>query len=250
MIFFSANKADSATLTESSQNTYYPVENIQDLDKEKVWKTTGDNATEYIVFDMTTAVSVTACIVFNHNFTGTETNIKIQGNDTNVWTDPSVNEALTYAATTFAKTFTGGSHRYWRLVFTKNAATDLRTIGRIYLGAHTTTDDPDHAGVGWSIQPLDDVSDSIGEKRYASTRGTKNLFSIPFTNLPETSVAKIRTVFLAQTAHTPLWIQIDSASPLADYWYVYFANKSLDPRMGGYGSEFYWNLTLDFDEAL
>jgi hypothetical protein len=250
VIFFPSNQADSATLTESTQNAYYPAENIQYMDKEKVWKTSGAQAAETLLFNLGSAKSVTACVVAGHDFDGTETNIKIQGNATDSWGSPTVNETLTYAAGTFAKTFAGASLQYWRLIFTKANATDIKSIGRVYLGAHVTVDAPDHAGIGWSIEPLDDVSDSIGSKRYASNRGHRNNFSIPFSNLTETDVAKLRTIFDAHLSHTPLWFQIDTNSPLADYWYMYFANKSLEPRMGGFGSEYYWNVILDFQEAL
>lgn len=250
MKFFSPNLADTATLTESTQNTYFPVENIQDYDKDKAWKTLGTQATESIVFDLGSAQTVNSVIVYNHNFTGTETDIKIQGNDADSWATPAVDETLTYVATTFGKSFTGGAYRYWRLVFTKANASDIRSIGRVFLGASVSVDPPDHAGIGWTIKNNADVSRSIGGKVFASDRNTENDFSIPFTNLPETSMTLIRTVYTDVGSNTPLWFQIDVNSPLADYRYAYFSDRPLEPRIGGYGSEYYWNVTLDFVEAL
>jgi hypothetical protein len=252
MRLFYSNYADIATLTEGTQNPYFPVENLQDVDKDKVYKDLGTTTSWSVVFDCLTAVSVTSCILFNHNLTGTETDIKVEGNATNSWGSPSVSETLTYAADTILKNFTGGSYRYWRITFTKANATDIRSVGRVYLGPSLLARSPDRKGLSRGISDNAIITTTDDGKVFASARNIIRNWTIPWSNLLASSGATdLFTIVSDLGAHTPLFFQIDTASPLDELIYAYIASKSYEQVMNGAASGiYYWGAGLGLREAI
>jgi len=124
-----------AVLTANSANINYPVTNILHSSRTRVFKTVALTTTATIVFDCLTAVTCNSIDIDNHNISSGVTALKWQGNATDAWGAPSVDEDLTYSSGIINKDFTGGSYRYWRLHIEDAANTDtFIKLGRVFTG--------------------------------------------------------------------------------------------------------------------
>jgi len=123
------------TLTANSETIGYPVTNLENHIVAKRWRATGDTS-EWVKWDAGAGntITVTDCALIGHNFTS-DCTVKIQGNATDVWTSPSVNETITFNAGVMYKQFAGGSYQYWRvsIVDASNPDTYVQ-VGVIFIG--------------------------------------------------------------------------------------------------------------------
>ena len=91
---------------------------------------------QWLKFDFGSAGNIDfAFIPRFHNLTNSAT-LKVQGNSTDSWSSPPVNETLSVSAgKAIAKCFTGGSYRYWRVLFADASNPDgYLEIPNIWLG--------------------------------------------------------------------------------------------------------------------
>jgi|GEM_PF-3148031 len=135
-----ANKTDGATITITGswgEDTDYPKTNLYNerMSKRGGFDTAKDGE---IVIDLGAAASVTTCALMNHNLSSGVT-AKIQGNATDSWATPSVDETITYAANDMLEEFTSASYRYWRVSIADagRSANDIK-IGELILGLNIT----------------------------------------------------------------------------------------------------------------
>ena len=114
MRFLYANEflTDGYTITENSEDASYPVENAQDPQLSRKYWTTGDSA-EWVKVDGGASEAITANCAFiaGHNLTSGGT-YAIEGNDTDVWTSPTVDEAFSHDSGVMFKAFTSDDLRY------------------------------------------------------------------------------------------------------------------------------------------
>jgi hypothetical protein len=136
--------ANATTVTPSTEATGYDVENLWDGNPAKPWKATAQTAN--IVFDFGVATSIELVALIHHNLTaGLE--VRIQGNATNVWSGPTLNQAFTIAAYDqdgfpvnpyLDLTAIAHSFRFWRLVIVGTNAANV-AIGEMWLSATKRT---------------------------------------------------------------------------------------------------------------
>jgi hypothetical protein len=114
------------------------VENIQDYQLTKKYWATGDSD-EWVKIDAGVGLTITATMAYiaGHNISSGATVIKIQGNATDVWTSPTVDQSFTYAAGVMWKAFSTQSLRFWRYQFADASNPDtVIKIGRLGLGTY------------------------------------------------------------------------------------------------------------------
>lgn len=136
---------DAATLTESSQVSTLPAENLQHPFRSKVWRTSG-GGTENLVINFGAAKAVTFIAIIGYTWTSAPSTLNLEFNSSDSWVTPAATEALTWAAnpTTngnqaiICKKFTEHNYQYARLNVVYGANFD---IGRIFLGAHFEPND-------------------------------------------------------------------------------------------------------------
>ena len=90
MIIAAKETLKDATLTVNSILVNYPVTNILDSRLSRIAKT-DTNTTMTIVFDAGSSVTVDSISLANHNISNAAA-IKFQGNATDAWGSPSVDE--------------------------------------------------------------------------------------------------------------------------------------------------------------
>ena len=122
-------------LTASSEATGYAVSQLENHIVARRWRATGDSA-EWAMWDAGAGntITVTDCALNGHNFSSGAV-VKIQGNATDSWGSPSVDETITYNAEVMYKQFTGGAYRYWRVSIVDASNPDTYVeVGVIFFG--------------------------------------------------------------------------------------------------------------------
>lgn len=143
ILFLYNNLLDLATLTESSEASGFPAENVQHPFRTKVWQTAGITpGTANLVIDHGAATAVDCIALAGYNWTSAPGTLDLEFNATDSWGSPSHTESLTWAASPtvngnkacIIKTFASQSYRYNRLNVVY--ATGDWDLGRIFLGEY------------------------------------------------------------------------------------------------------------------
>ena len=134
MIILYDNKVLTSTISAFSENPSYLFDTgLKDTKLSRVGRTVNDS-TEWVKFDMTTAVAVSYMTIQAHNITSGAT-LKLQGNATDVWTSPTIDQSLTWDAGTIIQTITETSLRWWRITIDDPSNPDTYIeIGAVFLG--------------------------------------------------------------------------------------------------------------------
>lgn len=142
MRFYYDNKwiETGGTITASSEASGYPVTGLNDYIVATKWRSTGDTD-EWVKIDFGAAMNITDVAIIGHNFTSGAT-VKVQGNATDAWGAPSVDETITWREYIMDKNFTGGSYRWWRIHIADGANPDgYVEFGYPFLGPSLTLGD-------------------------------------------------------------------------------------------------------------
>lgn len=121
-----------AALSSNSENVNFPLTNLFDSRLSRYYRTDTGTTTATIVFDPGSAVTVNSICIAGHNISSGAT-IKFQGNATDSWGAPTIDETLTWSSGVINKDFTGDTLEYWRLHIIDAGNTDtFIKIGRAY----------------------------------------------------------------------------------------------------------------------
>jgi len=140
------NEIDKNTNTANSEDSGHPLENIEDYQLTKTYRSAGITS-EWVKVDAGTGNTITAtCIaILGHNLTSSAT-IKIQANATDSWAAPTIDYTVTYNSDIMTRYFTSASYRYWRYTFADATNSDgYIELGRLFLGTYLQFDDPPKA---------------------------------------------------------------------------------------------------------
>jgi hypothetical protein len=137
MKLLTTNYLDDATLTTSTENPQYTVDNVQDPHLSTKFRFTSKTS-QYIVVDLASATECDSVAILGHNLTATAT-LKIQANSSDSWASPPVDETITASVDEIAHFFTAATYRYWRFTFTDTSNTNSYIeLGRLFLSKSTT----------------------------------------------------------------------------------------------------------------
>ncbi|MGD8305206.1 MAG: hypothetical protein PVF17_01005 [Ignavibacteria bacterium] len=135
------NIAMNSTITSFSENPYYEWDTaLNDTRLTRYGRTLGVDD-EWLMFESASAVDVDWVYISNHNITSGAT-VKIQGNATDSWGSPSVDQAMSYDSTydywyyNFSST---ESYKYWRIYIDDPTNTDgYIQIAYVFIGEGLT----------------------------------------------------------------------------------------------------------------
>lgn len=135
MRILGSNDVKTATITPGSESAGYEFDTaLKETRLSRKCRTIGVTA-EYIVFNLGSAKAIDYIAILGHNFT-TSVNAHIQANATDVWTAPSIDQHITYAADSMIYEFASAeTYQYWRLLITDTTNTDgYLQISKVYIG--------------------------------------------------------------------------------------------------------------------
>jgi len=228
MILLADETTKDAILTPNSENINYPATNILDSRLSRIFRTVAATTTATIVFDAGSAVTVDSIAIANHNISSGVTTFKIQGNATDAWGGPSVDETLTWAAGIVTKQFTGGSYRYWRLHIIDAGNTDtFIELGRVFLADSYTTPD-----IGRLIGPST-IDNSIKIKAvagqtYGDIRYINDVVSGKYPIVTATQRNELKAQHAFNTFTSPYFITFDETEVDFGTMYVTSLDRSLN----------------------
>jgi hypothetical protein len=200
MIIFDENFIDDlelVDLTESSEETYLPAENILDPLWSKSWQTTAGTS-HTLIMDFGSAKGFTsACILLEA--TTVISSIVIEFNSSDSWGSPAATETLASSALTkqisvlkFASTQT---YQYARLVVTL-ASSGVANVYRIHLGTSFTPYNPQT--LGYKVGYIDQSRQSVNGNGARFTDNKTGIFRVRFDTSHVNEVERENWLDLAQ----------------------------------------------------
>lgn len=161
--FYSNNLADSSDLTGSNENLLFPVENIQDPRRTKVFRS--QTNTDSVVFDFGSAKDLDSVIIVDNPRSGFGfTSIELQLNSSNSWGAPAFTQSITPNSDfgiAFAE-FATQTYRYARLVMTSSLG--YCELANVFLGEKIEFENGTDISLGWTYIEKD--LSTVKENRY------------------------------------------------------------------------------------
>lgn len=254
MIYLWNNLIDgpSVSLSATSEDSEWPVENVQDQRIAKVWKTGASVALESVVIDFGSAVAIQSFVCFAHDLLETDSVIKIQGNASATWTAPSVDVTLTWASGAIVYNWSSAqTYRYWRFTFTKASAGVTRSIGRLFLGPLMTATGP--IDKGYKTRKVDPsiVTESIPGQTYSNVKTTFREWTLSFDGFLQAEKVLYDSMTAAVGTHTAVFLQVHSStSPLTEWIYAYLKKTPDFDYIATDGTNAIWKMDMEFREVV
>lgn len=247
--FYYDNLIDQATLTASSENALFPVKNIKDPRRTKVFRSNSNQTS--VVFDfMETSQFDSFLITDNwvHGF-GIST-ILIEANGTDEWSSPPFSTTMTFST----KHHIGikeleevQSYRFVRMTF--NSTLDYCELANLFIGMKMKPS----RGLNRSWTFKDDDLSTVKENRYTQKfvdiNGRQRIFAGQINNLDNANIEKIRDITDIKGKVKPLFVKIGCAETMGDIdrytAMVYFSSIPSNTN------RFYqnWGLPINLEEA-
>jgi hypothetical protein len=195
----------SASIVASSEDTSYPVTNVQDQRLTTKWYS-DDTTTQTVVVDLGATAACSFFAVLSHNCTSAGT-VTVNGNDdiasglTWVVSGQSSTQTLTYNAGPMLAFVTAISNRYWKFTFAGQGAGGLQ-IGRLWIGDYLAID-PSSLD-DFTVTKLRDDIVVYGRNRqkYASIGNGWRRFDLTFPKTGGTMLTAIQTFYDAVGNHS------------------------------------------------
>lgn len=242
LVYYHNNLAKNASITASTENAQYPVSNIIDDRRTKVYRSTSNS--DNIVFDFGSAESVDAvCIAPNWQTGFGFTAITIEANTADSWGAPAFSQAFSFDSTYetgITELSSTQSYRYWRLVITSSLG--YCELANVFIGPKvdiTTTGIND--GVQYMNQDLKNERTSVyGQEFIDDITQRKMLEGISYSNMTLAEATALMGVVDNVRTVSPFWVRfknVDSILDDADRWGgIYRFNKipKLQLSKGGF----------------
>lgn len=194
----------TATLTASTEASNLPVENVQDSRLSQPWRTSAlSDQTILIDAGSGNTINPDMVAVAGHNLTDGCT-LKIQGNATDSWGSPTVDETVTHRDDVIVHFFTGSALRYWRLYIDDDSNGDgYIQLGRVMLGAALDMP-PVEPGVNLPRVTTSTVTESITGQAYGDRGLVRRVPGFQFPIITEAE----RQVIME------MWAAVENAEPV------------------------------------
>jgi hypothetical protein len=155
---------------------------------------------------------VSCVFIVGHNFTSSVV-CRFQGNATDAWGSPSLNELLTYNAGVMVKFFTEAEHDYYRIYIDDSAGGNTQPeIGRVFFGTYFEPTRNPSIDFGYQVIDLSIRGESAGGAIHFDPRTKKVRASMNFKALPQTDKydsGKLLDIFKTVGRSRDLFVSID-----------------------------------------
>ena len=246
MILMANETCKDASLTANSATVNYPATNVLDSRLSRIFKTDA-STTATIVFDALTAVKVDSVVIANHNMV-TGGTFKVQGNATDSWGAPTVDETITFASGNMTKQFTGGTLRYWRISIVNATNPDgFISIGRVWLGDGFTMPSISPT-VGHSRSSASVKSISVSGQSYMDARYFSSNISVKIPAVTATEKANLISQFETIDIGVPFFVTFDESNISLGTIYVTWDGDSLNFNL--LNNPLYWETALSLQEEV
>jgi hypothetical protein len=249
--FYALNQVYESIMTASSENAQFPVDNIKEDRRTKVFRTTSSSGD--IVMDFGGSVDIDSFMVVPHSSDGFGiSTLTLELNATNDWVSPAVSQVITLDTTFNVGSFewsTIQSYRFARLVFTSTLT--YCEIANIFIGKRVEFQDND---ITYPISYKQVTRRNESENRYGQKFideiNTQKVFSGSINTMTLAEIDQLLEMLDFNAITRPVFVAFESSSILNDVdrlngMYYLAADPQLEFDQGNY-----WNISLSFEEAL
>lgn len=201
----------------ASEATGFPVTNLRNFHRSKVWRTTS-GSNQKLLIDLKTIEDINSFLIIPDKealstFEIGQT-LVVYGNATNEWSAPAATITPNFDATSGIFSYfesTTYSYRYWRLQF------DDPTIGtgyfefpKIFLGKATTLSQMPEIGIKLFNYDQSKIARNDYGHEYADTQPSRRGISISYKNLTETDKNTIEDIYERCGKSKPIAVCLDN----------------------------------------
>jgi hypothetical protein len=237
----------AATTYAASEDADYPVENLLDYRLAAPYKTGATIAGEGITFDLGSAQSIGAVAILAHTLTSGDSSIRLLANSTDTWASPAFSRTLTYAADNIVETFDAQTYRYWRLVFTKSSAAEVRSIGALFLAPSVAIQPP---APGFEIEEVDtSYVNRVPQSGvvYVETGAQYRQIKFDFRGLDSDDQEALRAMWVNSGMALPVVFQW-TIQGIADPQLILYGSITTPIKFTQWGPGFNWDAALQVGE--
>lgn len=249
--------SDNVTLTCDTADTNYPVSNLLDTRKSRIYRTTSDDD-QYVLMDFTAASGyyespgVNCIFIDKTNLTSGAT-IKIQGHASDSWGSPSFEAVITDSdlyGTLYYKSWTpANSYNYMRLVLDDSANPDgYIEIGHVFIGYGITMPGMEpKQSIPYKTNSQYTKSQSM--QLYGDIRTNYRACKITWPNVTNTQRLAINAAYDVVGNHTPIYfIPWESDLDFEPPMYCNITDNSINWQK--HDRHYYpWHTQINFEEV-
>jgi len=178
LIFYGYNLTKNATITATNENAEFPISNIKDDRRTKVFRSTTND--DSVVFDFGSLVPIDSFVIVPHTLNGfLVSGITVQFNNSTNWTSPAFSQVVSLDYENgfgFVELPSVTSYRYARILMTSSLG--FCELGKVYFGqklkeeefdfAYPLDFDPNNISIVQKNRLGQKFIDEIGEQRIIS----------------------------------------------------------------------------------
>jgi hypothetical protein len=213
---YSNNLVDQATLTASTENASFPIENIKDYRRSKVFRSTTNSDNIVFDFNETSDVNAVFLIADKRNGFGFST-VTLQFNATKTWGAPAATESVTFSTAHgvgFAE-FTTRSYRFCRMVITSSLG--YCEVSNIFLGVKNAIEKS--INFNWNYRDLELVNQKSNRygQLFSDIILRRKVINFALTNIDKDDLDAFLEAYDFCGESRPLFIRIGDSGMVNDY---------------------------------
>lgn len=189
-----------------SERSGFPMTNVQHPHLVKRWRSL-DLSVPSLLFDAGTGnkFALDTLVLAAHNLTAGAT-IKLQGNDTDDWSAPPLDDTVTYAAGIIIHYLAAtASYRFIKITFTDASnPDDYIEIGRVMGVLKVTVAGVLQEGIVEDIEDSTTLTESVTKQVYSDVGVVARVYELPFEHISSTTRAQLKAFYAAVGAHIPI----------------------------------------------
>jgi hypothetical protein len=216
--FYSGNLVDQATLSASTENALFPLENLQDPRRTKVFRSTTNSDTVVLDFQETSDVDSVFIVSNPIDGFGIST-LAIDLNATNSWGAPAYSDTVTWSTVhglgynEFAAT---QSYRFARLSLTSTLG--YCELSKLFIGKKISLLNDRSINYGWSYVSKDNsrTQENRYGQRFSDVINRQRQFNISFSNINKDQLDQIFEIYDDKGLTKPFFVRIGCDEMISD----------------------------------
>lgn len=213
---YNKNLIYQSTLTASSENALFPVSNLKDNRRTKVFRSTSNSSSVIIDFQETSEIDTIFILAEKKNGFGFNT-ITFEFNGTSSFTSPAYSKTVSFSEKFGIghEEFTKIQYRFCRIVMTSTIG--FCELSKVYIGSKATLQRS--IKFGWNIKDEDLSLKSTNRygQIFSDIITTQKKINFAFSLLNKEDLATINSIIDAHSETKPIWFTIGNNTMIEDY---------------------------------
>lgn len=246
---FALNQTYSAAISSSSENAQYPLANLKDDRRSKVFRTT--SASGWVVFDLGEAVELNSFLIVDNNSIGFNLNsLTLKINNSNTWVTPMYSSSVTLDYENgFGSILLPSSlnARYVRLEFT--SLDSYCELANVFIGAAADIQTDITYPIVYMQDNLARVTKNRFGQRFIDEITSQKKLKLSYASLFKEEMQTMFELLDFSSITRPVWVVFDTTeitennNRLSGMYYL------VNDPSSEYVAGNFWSLTIDLEEA-